>query len=274
MYKAVGIRFDVLVFGQAGRFSFIQLVLYIGSTLSYYALTTLLLDWLIDCRCYSSGAGQTYSDRKVEAVRDTPTCVLCVAFADQDLLRLVKRPKRRSLQESPPITVQLRQGDSGHMSALVSLLQSDSDPELLPLSESSPAPGPPPAPPPSWCQCSCCGAAPVHTEALCCRLSRGPCLSSSSAFQRIVLSRSVLEARLLIREPLGAARRSDRELRHCAYEQYVAWRIGAPPPHTHAVVPRCCVLAIRGRYPNENGHYSGFRPIRAKEGRDISNSRK
>uniref|UniRef100_A0A674PPF2 P2X purinoceptor n=1 Tax=Takifugu rubripes TaxID=31033 RepID=A0A674PPF2_TAKRU len=38
LYKAFGIRFDVMVFGQAGRFSFIQLIIYVGSTLSYYAL--------------------------------------------------------------------------------------------------------------------------------------------------------------------------------------------------------------------------------------------
>uniref|UniRef100_A0A7N6B937 P2X purinoceptor n=1 Tax=Anabas testudineus TaxID=64144 RepID=A0A7N6B937_ANATE len=38
LYKAFGIRFDVMVFGQAGKFSFIQLIIYIGSTLSYYAL--------------------------------------------------------------------------------------------------------------------------------------------------------------------------------------------------------------------------------------------
>uniref|UniRef100_A0A3B3YBR1 Uncharacterized protein n=1 Tax=Poecilia mexicana TaxID=48701 RepID=A0A3B3YBR1_9TELE len=38
LYKAFGIRFDIMVFGQAGKFSFIQLIIYIGSTLSYYAL--------------------------------------------------------------------------------------------------------------------------------------------------------------------------------------------------------------------------------------------
>uniref|UniRef100_A0A8C5CVX9 P2X purinoceptor n=1 Tax=Gadus morhua TaxID=8049 RepID=A0A8C5CVX9_GADMO len=40
LYKAFGIRFDVMVFGKAGKFSFIQLVVYIGSTLSYYALVS------------------------------------------------------------------------------------------------------------------------------------------------------------------------------------------------------------------------------------------
>uniref|UniRef100_A0A3Q2Z1Y8 P2X purinoceptor n=1 Tax=Hippocampus comes TaxID=109280 RepID=A0A3Q2Z1Y8_HIPCM len=40
LYKAFGIRFDIMVFGQAGKFSFIQLIIYIGSTLSYYALVT------------------------------------------------------------------------------------------------------------------------------------------------------------------------------------------------------------------------------------------
>lgn len=275
LYKAFGIRFDVMVFGQAGRFSFIQLILYVGSTLSYYALTTLFLDWLIDTRCYSSEVGQSYSERKVEAVQDTPKCVLCVSFVDEDVLRLVKRPQRRSLQESKPLTVQLRKFDSAHMNEVASLLQSEaSEPEILPLSDTDkpPVTTPPSSltTPPSWCQCSCCSSTSVHSEALCCRGSRGPCLSSSAAFERLVLTRSVLEAQLLYRDPLGPAHRSVRELRHCAYERYVTWRIGATPPHTFPIIPRCCVLAIRQRFPNADGHYSGFRPIRANEGRDHS----
>uniref|UniRef100_A0A8C6SL95 P2X purinoceptor n=1 Tax=Neogobius melanostomus TaxID=47308 RepID=A0A8C6SL95_9GOBI len=252
LYKAFGIRFDVMVFGQAGRFSFIQLVLYIGSTLSYYALTTLFLDWLIDTRCYSSEVGQRYSETKVEALQDTPKCVLCVSFVDEEALRLVKRPRKRSLQESKPLTVQPRKVDlyftrvvfvlrtsyssrswcvwCGQLPAAESVSTRHDNPEtILPLSDDTKPPGPC-APPPAWCNCSRCSAAPVHTEALCCRASRGPCLASSTAFERIVLKRSVLEARLLYNDPLsGAAQRSVRELRHCAYDQYMAWRIGAPP---------------------------------------------
>ncbi|XP_026124615.1 P2X purinoceptor 7-like [Carassius auratus] len=40
LFKMYGIRFDVMVFGKAGKFSIIQLIIYIGSTLSYYALVS------------------------------------------------------------------------------------------------------------------------------------------------------------------------------------------------------------------------------------------
>lgn len=273
LYKAFGIRFDVMVFGQAGRFSFIQLVIYIGSTLSYYALTTLFLDWLIDTRCYSSEVGQRYSERKVEAVQDTPKCVLCVSFVDEAILRLVKRPQRRSLQDSKPLSVQLKKEDGEHMKVIAPLLQCGaSDPEIHPLTnETKPPTSPTPCasltPPPSWCNCSHCSATSIHMEALCCRVSRGPCLSSSTAFERLLLNHSVLEALLLYSDPLGAMHRSNQELRHHAYDQYIAWRIGTPPPHTYPIIPRCCILKIRERFPNADGHYTGFRPIRAKDGR-------
>uniref|UniRef100_A0A8C7TVR0 P2X purinoceptor n=1 Tax=Oncorhynchus mykiss TaxID=8022 RepID=A0A8C7TVR0_ONCMY len=101
LFKAFGIRFDVMVFGKAGKFSIIQLIIYIGSTLSYYALvsfiqmfsfnfflkfniltgkeayidcdfpqTTLFIDWLIGTSCFSKEARQNYSEKKVESVQD------------------------------------------------------------------------------------------------------------------------------------------------------------------------------------------------------------
>ncbi|XP_072288792.1 P2X purinoceptor 7 [Eucyclogobius newberryi] len=277
LYKAFGIRFDVMVFGQAGRFSFVQLVLYVGSTLSYYALTTVLLDWLLDTSCYSS-EGQRYSEKKVEAVQDTPRGLLCVSFVDESLLRLVKKPQKKSLQNTKPVSVQSKKEDLGHLKAVVSLFL-QSDPEIFPLSDkpcddSSPsAPsGPPPAPvaPPSWCKCAGCSSTSVLVESLCCRRAPGPCLSSSPQFRRLVLNRALLEAGLQYSEPLlSATRRSTRELRRCAFSQYVSWRIGIAPTNAAAVVPRCCVLKIRESFPSEDGKYGSFRPIRALQGRGL-----
>ncbi|XP_044051131.1 P2X purinoceptor 7 isoform X2 [Siniperca chuatsi] len=108
LYKAFGIRFEVMVFGQAGRFSFIQLIIYIGSTLSYYALTTMLIDWLIGTSCYSAEVGQNYFQRKVESVQDKQKCILCVSYVDEDNLRLVKRSQKKSLQDVKPTSVEPR----------------------------------------------------------------------------------------------------------------------------------------------------------------------
>ncbi|XP_033829104.1 P2X purinoceptor 7 [Periophthalmus magnuspinnatus] len=282
LYKAFGIRFDVMVFGQAGRFSFIQLVLYIGSTLSYYALTTLFLDWLIDTRCYSAEVGQRYSERKVEAVQDTPIGVLCVSFVDVPLLRLVKRPQKKCLQNAKPVSVQSRKEDPGHLQAVVSLLQCD--PEIHPLSNkpsdsspSAPLTPPPAVPPPAlapppWCKCSRCTPSSLLVEALCCRVAPGPCISTSGLFERLVLWRTLLESCLQYEDPLGAPSRSARELRHCAYAQYILWRFGPTPSHATPIIPRCCVQIIRERYPSHDGHYSGVRPIGAQQGRGVNKS--
>ncbi|XP_023060714.1 P2X purinoceptor 7 isoform X4 [Piliocolobus tephrosceles] len=52
LIKVFGIRFDILVFGTGGKFDIIQLVVYIGSTLSYFGLATVFIDFLINT--YSS----------------------------------------------------------------------------------------------------------------------------------------------------------------------------------------------------------------------------
>uniref|UniRef100_A0A4W5QYN3 P2X purinoceptor n=1 Tax=Hucho hucho TaxID=62062 RepID=A0A4W5QYN3_9TELE len=48
LFKAFGIRFDVMVFGKAGKFSIIQLIIFIGSTLSYYALVSVIQPFLFN----------------------------------------------------------------------------------------------------------------------------------------------------------------------------------------------------------------------------------
>lgn len=265
-YKAFGIRFDVMVFGQAGRFSFIQLIIYIGSTLSYYALTTVFLDWLINTRCYSAEAGQNYSERKVESVQDTPKCVVCVSYVDEKHLRLVKKSQKKSLQELKPISVQLRKEDTGTLKAVVSLLQSDDsfEPEVEPLNDKPDDKSDPSAPltRPNWCKCDRCSPTTVHHEALCCRHTPGPCITSSPLFDRLVLNKALLESVLQYKDPLSATYGNTGELRHCAYSQYIGWRLGAPPTDTYPIMPHCVVVRIRTRFPSATGQYSGFRPGR------------
>ncbi|CAN9512644.1 unnamed protein product [Ophioblennius macclurei] len=261
LYKAFGVRFDVMVFGQAGKFSFIYLIIYIGSTLSYYALTTVLLDWLIGTSCYSAEIGQNYSAKKVESVPDKQQCVLCVSYVDENNLRLVKMSKKKSLQEVKPASVQPRTEDGGHMRAALCLLQPPADPPALQL---RPLDLKPEAPPP-WCSCSCCAPCPRPQEELCCRRGDGACITSSPLFERLVLQRPLLEAVLQYEEPLSPPRAGPQaaRLRHCAYQQYISWRLGAPPAGAIPVIPSCCVWRIRAEFPSVGGHYRGFDPAHA-----------
>ncbi|XP_041644411.1 P2X purinoceptor 7 [Cheilinus undulatus] len=259
LYKAFGIRFDVMVFGQAGKFSFIQLIIYIGSTLSYYALTTILIDWLIGTSCYS--AEQNYSEKKVESVQDKQKCILCVSYVDENNIRLVKRSQKKSLQDIRPWSVEPRKEDVGHLQAVLSLLQMD--PESLPLLENKPEVNPRPRRP-SWCRCDCCSPSSLPHEELCCRRSAGACIASSPLFEQLVLRRPLLEAVLLYRDPLTppSDQAQTAALRHCAYRQYISWRFGVPPADTHPAIPSCCVWRIRDEYPSPDGQYGGFRPTR------------
>ncbi|KAM9810567.1 P2X purinoceptor 7 [Neosynchiropus ocellatus] len=253
LYKAFGIRFDVMVFGQAGRFSFIQLIIYIGSTLCYYALTTMIIDWLIGTSCYSAEVGQNFSEKKVELVEDKDGCILCVSYVDEDRLRLVKRSQKKSLQDVKPKSLQCRKEDPGHLRAVLSLTDVGVD-----HAAKADQPGPSP---PRWCKCGSCAASSDHQEELCCRHSEGPCISSSPLFDRLVLHRPLLEAVLLYRNPFAPVGRT-ADLRHCAYEQYVKWRFGLPPEESHPAIPSCCVWRIREEYPSPDGKYSGFQPDR------------
>uniref|UniRef100_UPI003AADB00A P2X purinoceptor 7 n=1 Tax=Centroberyx gerrardi TaxID=166262 RepID=UPI003AADB00A len=271
LYKAFGIRFDVMVFGKAGKFSFIQLIIYIGSTLSYYALTTMFIDWLIGTSCYSAEARQNYSERKVESVQDKQQCILSVSFVDENHIRLVKRSQKKSLQDVKPLSVQQSKEDTGHLRAMVCVLQQDvtmdrpaqavSDPKTSPDPDLDPSPKPGSGRP-AWCRCSCCGSSPLPQEELCCRRSAGRCITSSPLFEQLVLRRSLLEAVLLYRDPLSppAGERRTAALRHCAYGQYVVWRFGVPPADAPPAIPSCCVRRIREEYPNPDMQYSGFRP--------------
>lgn len=254
LYKAFGIRFDVMVFGQAGKFSFIYLIIYIGSTLSYYALTTVLLDWLIGTSCYSAEVGQNYSEKKVESVPDKPECILCVSYVDENDLRIVKKSKKKSLQDVKPASVEPRQDDNGHMQAALCLLQ--------PGPDRHPQPGLKPDARPVWCSCGCCAPSARPHEELCCRRTDGACITSSPVFEQLVLQRPLLEAVLLYQDPLSSPGGGTHtaSLRHCAYRQYISWRFGAPPAGAHPVIPSCCVWRIREEYPSQQGLYRGFTP--------------
>ncbi|KAI4876098.1 hypothetical protein NFI96_024688 [Prochilodus magdalenae] len=277
LFKVYGIRFDVMVFGKAGKFSIIQLIIYIGSTLSYYALTTVFIDWLIGTNCYSRTAKHKYSEKKFESVQDKK-CLLCVSFVDEEQLRVVKGSRNKRLQETKPLSKHQWKDNSASKRALLGILPSQQNISLLvqngrcrefkadgalstepgglvtdiPLMEM------PTSRCPDWCQCGCCQSSSSLQEQLCCRQSKGRCITTSSLFPALVLTRSILEITLLYAAPL-AEQYEDDQLRHQAYAQYIKWRFGDfIPMDAVPVIPSCCVWRVREQYPSSDGKYSGL----------------
>uniref|UniRef100_A0A672S432 P2X purinoceptor n=1 Tax=Sinocyclocheilus grahami TaxID=75366 RepID=A0A672S432_SINGR len=283
--KCMGLDYVILYCHYfAGKFSIIQLIIYIGSTLSYYALTTVFLDWLIGTGCYSKVAKQNYTERKSEAVQDREECFLCVAFVDEDQLRVVKKSRKKRLQETKPLSLHQRRNDLASMKTQMSVLQCGQSrsetlqnsqsgglkvDENLPRSHSSrrstdtPLLEMPQSGCPAWCQCGCCRPSDSLQEQLCCRSRKGRCITSSPLFSTLVVSRSVLETALFYVDPL-AELREEAQLRHGAYAQFIRWRFGDSTPRDAVpVIPSCCIWRIRVEYPSPDGKYSGLRLYQA-----------
>uniref|UniRef100_A0A3B3QMZ8 P2X purinoceptor n=1 Tax=Paramormyrops kingsleyae TaxID=1676925 RepID=A0A3B3QMZ8_9TELE len=257
LYKVFGIRFDVLVYGMAGKFSIIQLIIYIGSTLSYYAVTTVFIDWLISTSCYAKEAQQDFTKMKVESVEARKQKLLCVSFVDEDHLRLVKPSRKKPLQKVKAVATHPKK--VARTRALAAVLQipprqkAGTELQEMPQSDC-----------PAWCLCGRCRPTDSLQEQLCCRQSRGSCLTTSPLFDRLLLSRVVLESVLLYREPLldlsegGAI----RNLRHCAYSLYIDWRLEGLQEDASPIMPSCCVWQIRDRYPSNDAGQSISLPHR------------
>uniref|UniRef100_A0A4W4FI29 P2X purinoceptor n=1 Tax=Electrophorus electricus TaxID=8005 RepID=A0A4W4FI29_ELEEL len=278
LFKVYGIRFDVMVFGKAGKFSIIQLIIYIGSTLSYYALTNVFIDWLIGTKCYSKKANQNYSE-KFESVHDQQECLLCISFVDEEQLRVVKKSQKKSLQETNPIflhrwkntltgkrfliviqkrgqtmtpPVQIGQWSELKADGILSAKHSD-------VSAGTPLQEKPRSGYLDWCHCGVCHHSTSLHEQLCCRQSKGRCISTCSLFHVLVLNHSTLETALLYETPLAEQHEED-QLRHEAYAQYIKWRFGEKTPMDAVpVIPSCCLWRIRDQYPSPDGKYSGFK---------------
>ncbi|XP_028408628.1 P2X purinoceptor 7-like [Dendronephthya gigantea] len=115
---------------------------------------------------------------------------------------------------------------------------------------------------PNWCNCGHCVAMPTQEENRCCATVRRPCISRTNIFQQVVLNGNVLEIAMRYREDVLVLNnvRNNQSFRHAAYRQYVLWQHGRLGRGNRRVVPSCCVVAIRARYPSPNGIYTGYRP--------------
>ena len=123
---------------------------------------------------------------------------------------------------------------------------------------------PPPQGVPDWCFCGNCVQMPTQEENKCCCRRVMPCITSNPLFNQLVLDGNVLDIAMRFREDVMVThhRRNNENFRYAAYRQFVLWQHGRLGRGNRVVVPSCCVLAIRARYPSPNGLYIGFRPAR------------
>lgn len=127
-----------------------------------------------------------------------------------------------------------------------------------------PDPEPPNEEVPDWCNCLNCRPMPTPEENKCCTRARRPCITTNPLFAQLVLDANVLDIAMRYREDVLVLEhpRNNENFRHAAYRQYVLWQHGRLGQGNRRVIPSCCVLAIRVRYPSPNGIYTGFRPAR------------
>ncbi|XP_057602996.1 P2X purinoceptor 7-like isoform X2 [Hippopotamus amphibius kiboko] len=284
LIKAFGIRFDILVFGTGGKFDIIQLIVYVGSTLSYFGLATIFIDLLINtysskwCRshiypcckcCEPCAVNEYYYRKKCESIVEPKQTLKYVSFVDELHIRMVnQRLLGTSLQDVKGEEVPRPLMDFTDLSRLP-----------LSLHDPPPVPGQPEAiqllseevtprssDRPDWCQCKNCLPSQLPEkqrclEELCCRKEQGACITTSELFSKLVLSRHVLQFLLHYQEPLlGLDEDSDNSrLRHCAYRCYTTWRFGSQDLADFAILPSCCRWRIRREFPKPGGQYSGFK---------------
>ncbi|XP_062943604.1 P2X purinoceptor 7 [Cynocephalus volans] len=284
LIKVFGIRFDILVFGTGGKFDIIQLIVYIGSTLSYFGLATVFIDFLINtysstcCRsliypcckcCEPCAVNEYYYRKKCESIIEPKPTLKYVSFVDESHIRMVDQQLLgKSLQDVKGQKVPRPPMDFSDLSKLPLSLH-DPPPipgqpeEMQPLNEEA---TPRSRDSPGWCQCGSCLPSQLPEshrciEELCCRKKPGPCITTSEPFRKLVLSRRILHFLLLYQEPLLEldTDSTNSRLRRCAYRCYTTWRFTSQDMADFAILPSCCRWRIRREFPKSEGQYSGFK---------------
>uniref|UniRef100_A0A8C6YJC7 P2X purinoceptor n=1 Tax=Naja naja TaxID=35670 RepID=A0A8C6YJC7_NAJNA len=238
LIKAYGIRFDILIFG----------------TVNATWLSSLHIFILDEETPHHSNEKYPFTQEQFLSGVKSKKTLLYVTFVDEPGILMIDELSDISLQSTQGRIIEKSQGDFMQSSRLPyrDWTISPQNPEELQLLQNR-REGPSVRERPSWCGCGKCRPADPFQEQLCCRKTKGACITTSSLFQQLVLSRSVLEFVLLYKDPLlDLSAAGQNPFRHCAYEQYIRWRFGEGDLGDLAVIPNCCKWRIRDAFPSEN----------------------
>jgi hypothetical protein len=126
---------------------------------------------------------------------------------------------------------------------------------------------PPTTESPDWCICGNCRKMPKPSENKCCGKMPDLCLSQVPGMEIAVLDPQVLRVSMDHRNDLLAednlandSPTADvhRPYRHAAYRQWVLMRHRKLGAGDRRIIPSCCVIRIRGVYPDPDNVYTGF----------------
>ena len=128
--------------------------------------------------------------------------------------------------------------------------------------DSSSPSSPPPQPQSNdlpWCKCGKCQPMPLPVENVCCR--QRPCITTSEAFESIVLDSHVLSVAIVSRSDTFAddPDYTSASYRKAACRQWVMWQHGYLGRSNRKVIPSCVVWEVHRRYPAPDGNYLGFK---------------
>lgn len=114
---------------------------------------------------------------------------------------------------------------------------------------------------PPWCSCSHCKKMEVSTMDVCCGKIPDKCHSKEPMFAEGCLSEFALEIGQICyaNYRAQAPKFDNNNLRFIAYRNYIAWIFGRLGKANRKPVPSCCVLSIRGRFPDPNNRYVLYR---------------
>ncbi|XP_053555736.1 P2X purinoceptor 7 [Bombina bombina] len=231
LIKAYGIRFDIQVYGTGGKFNWYELILFIGSYLSYF---------------YEKACGPCI----IKPLR-------YVSFVDQDNFIMVDTNLTKSLQKTEGECVQ-KENTLGFSKATLhsqcsiqtEMAVNESEIHLLNIKKK-----PSPSSRPQWCKCLKCLGRKKFEDQLCCRLNNGECITNSDLFKKMVLSTDNLIYILQYNNPLlNKHDISKEDLVQCAEKQYIRWRFGSNKDVLgFATIPSCCKNAITENMEKHDG---------------------
>lgn len=112
---------------------------------------------------------------------------------------------------------------------------------------------------PEWCKCGYCRQMPRAVENVCC--NKRACAAQSTRFYKLCLDADILQLCVLNRADIrnDALDNSTRQFRKAANRQFILDKHGYLGRGVRRVVPSCCVLKVRAKYPSPTGVYMGFR---------------